>query len=255
MDPFVESPTFWGDIHAALIASIRAELNRRLPPRYVAEMELYVWIHEPDAEARRRLRKPDVYVKDNQPSPANGSPVSTVAASQNIILPAVAMEGNKYVKILDADDHRVVTGIEILSPANKAAGEQREAYLAKWNQYLASRVNLVEIDLLRAGERLPLGDPVPVLRDYYVMTCRAAEMPRAGFWSFGVRDPMPDIPVPLDADAPDVTLPLRTCFDRAYDEGRYTAKIKYAQPMHHPLSDPDAEWARELLREMRAPRA
>ena len=36
MDPFVEHPSLWPDVHNALIATIRADLAPLLRPRYVA---------------------------------------------------------------------------------------------------------------------------------------------------------------------------------------------------------------------------
>jgi hypothetical protein len=48
---------------------------------------------------------------------------------------------------------RLVTTIEILGLTNKTPGEHgRDLYLSKQREILASKVNLVEIDLLRAGE-------------------------------------------------------------------------------------------------------
>ena len=81
-----------------------------------------------------------------------------------------------------------------LSPANKKAGATREVYLAKRNEYLSAGVHLVEIDLLRGGPRLPLGEPPPTIADYYVLVCRAWERPHAGFWSIGVATLCPTSP-------------------------------------------------------------
>ena len=50
----------------------------------------------------------------------------------------------------------VVTAIEILSPTNKLDSRGRSQYMAKRRKVLASATNLVEIDLLRAGEPMDL---------------------------------------------------------------------------------------------------
>ena len=68
---------------------------------------------------------------------------------------------HKYLKIKEVRSDRVITVIEFLSPANKAPGPDRDGYLAKRNEYLATRTNLVEIDLHRPGERMPMGKPKP----------------------------------------------------------------------------------------------
>ena len=64
MDPYLEDPFFWPDFHFAMIAAMRAQLNASLPDRYVAAADRNVWIHEPDAEERRRLAGPDDFVTD-----------------------------------------------------------------------------------------------------------------------------------------------------------------------------------------------
>jgi hypothetical protein len=161
-------------------------------------------------------------------------------------LPVVPRRGNRYVRIINVHDHRVVAAIELLSPSNKTLGRDRDAYLAKRDEYLASGVNLVEVDLLRAGLRPPLGAP-PTPSAYYALVCWASLLPRAGYWSIGVRDRLPEVPVPLDADKPDCLLDLQPCFDRAYDEGRFPLYINYTQPPTPPLPEADAAWARELL--------
>ncbi len=66
-----------------------------------------------------------------------------------------------FVEVLDAeDDNRPVTCIEVLSPSNKARGtEGRELYLRNRHGLLLGEANLVEIDLLRDGQRMPMLTP------------------------------------------------------------------------------------------------
>ena len=49
---------------------------------------------------------------------------------------------------------RLVTLIDLLSPSNKAAGPDREAFERKQRSILSSDVNWIEIDLLRAGTKI-----------------------------------------------------------------------------------------------------
>jgi hypothetical protein len=44
MDPYLETPEIWPDVHHEKISEIRAALNPRLTPRYVARVELRVYI-------------------------------------------------------------------------------------------------------------------------------------------------------------------------------------------------------------------
>jgi hypothetical protein len=46
---------------------------------------------------------------------------------------------------------RVISVIEFISLANKATEKGRQQYFAKQHELIAAGVNLVEIDLLRAG--------------------------------------------------------------------------------------------------------
>jgi hypothetical protein len=39
MDPYIESQTPWRGFHLRLIAAMAADLNRRLPPQYIAELD------------------------------------------------------------------------------------------------------------------------------------------------------------------------------------------------------------------------
>ena len=76
---------------------------------------------------------------------------------------------------------------------------------------------------------------------------RAWEWPRADYWTFGVRDALPEIPVPLSRKASAVLLPLRPCVDRAYDEGRYATRLPYGEPLTPRLGKQDAAWVKNLL--------
>jgi hypothetical protein len=63
---------------------------------------------------------------------------------------------------LHPEERRLVTCIEVLSPANKRKdSEGWDLYLRKRQALLLGEANLVEIDLLRAGTRMPMLDPWP----------------------------------------------------------------------------------------------
>jgi hypothetical protein len=162
-------------------------------------------------------------------------------------LPAVERRRQKFIKIEDLATGRVLTVLELISPANKQAGKDRDAFLAKRNECLASSVSLVEIDLLRGGRRLPLGKRTDKLDGFYAMVCRSWEYPQAGIWSFGLRDPLPEIPIPLTPEVAEPILALRPCMDRAYDGARYGMKLRYQAPLTPRLRGPDVVWVKDLL--------
>jgi hypothetical protein len=255
MDPYLENPSRWPEFHGALLFCFRAALNAVLPPRYVASVDLHVWLHEPDAETRTRIGKPDVYLTD-QPGttgPASGGATATLPAPAVVLLPVVRRVGPRYLRILDSLDRRVVTVVELLSPSNKDLGADRDQYLAKRNEYLATGLNLVEIDLLRAGHRPSLGEPMPPPGAYLVFVSRAADFPQVGIWTFTIRDALPEIPVPLDPEDGVASLALKPCLDKVYDEARYATILNYTQDSVPPLVEPDATWARDLLAARAAP--
>ena len=53
MDPFIETPRLWGDFHSDLASKIRAQLNRQIQPRYVAQTVSQVTYDLIEIEKRR----------------------------------------------------------------------------------------------------------------------------------------------------------------------------------------------------------
>ncbi len=245
MDPYLEDPWIWPDFHLTFAVGLRTELNRRLPTGYVALVDRYVWAWEPETEERKRLGKLDVFFTGEGESRAPAA--AAVAAPVEIVLPSVTEKGTPYVKIVDRAYRRLVTVIELLSPANKTPGKDRDAYLMKQREYLATDVNVVEMDLLRKGERWSWMAPSVVASAYYVMVSRAAERPRGHAWPFSVRDSLPTIAVPLTVRDGDVALELRLWMNQVYDSAGYDRELDYTQPPNPPLDESDAVWARELL--------
>ena len=133
---------------------------------------------------------------------------------------------------------------ELLSPTNKQTGSHRSQYLVKRANLLNSTVHVVEIDLLRGGLPMPLADRPPGL--YSVLVSRAGARPRADFWPFGLRDPLPTVPIPLRPDDRDARLDLRSILDRVYDESGY-AYFLYDHDPDPPLAEEDVAWARSVI--------
>jgi len=245
MDPYLESQPFWGDFHASFLSAIKGELKKRVPDNYSVWSDIYIWLHEPDAVTRRG--KPDNFLTSKAAPDTNGG-LATLPAPATTVLPAVRREGNKYLKIKEVRSERVITVLEFLSPVTKTSGLDRDAFLSKRNDYLAANTNIVEIDLHRSGKRMPMGKPDPPRADYYVLVCRAADFPKTAIWPFSVRDPLPDLVIPLKPEDGYVSLPLKTCFDFAYDQGPYEKEIDYRRPPRIKLKGADANWAVQLLK-------
>src|SRR4051794_3757499 len=62
MDPYLEAIDLWPDVHHSLIAGIRERLTPRLRPRYVARVEQYTFLFEPDDPASELYIVPGVRV-------------------------------------------------------------------------------------------------------------------------------------------------------------------------------------------------
>lgn len=253
MDPYLEDPELFSEFHGTMTYTVRNELNRLLPKGYVARLDRYLWVEDAATGSGLLLGAPDTYIH-GPPLPSGGPPVNRPSsAPTTIVFPMRRRrQGNRFIRVIDPKNRRVVTVVEILSPANKR-GSYRRAYRRKRSEYVARGVNLVEIDLLRTGRRLPLGKPGPPASDYYVLVTHAEESPRGDYWPISVRDELPIVPVPLDPGVPVVQVALRLCLEQAYQDCRFDEEIDYTRPANPPLREPDATWARELLAAYRPP--
>jgi len=247
MDPYIEVSGLWGDFHGSMVVAIRDELNLRLPPGYVATLEVYVWTSKPKTTKRSRQVDPDVHVWEHSSAEPSHSGVAAIAPPAISVLPSLIRHKRKAVSIREVRSHTMLSAVEILSPSNKAAGEDRDMYLAKRADYLANQINLVEIDFLRNGKRPPLGRPAIEIKDYCVMVSKNWEYPRIGIWTFSMREPIPGIPVPVTAEMPEIVLPLQTCFERSYSGARYEFTLPYGKPLVPRPRKEDAAWIQEIL--------
>src|SRR5688572_15055371 len=157
MDPYLER--HWGDVHHALITYARDALNECLPADLRARMEERVYLETGD-QIRRRVR--DVRILE-QPratgTQARSNGGAIVAEPLVIALPDDPVT-ETFIQILDSrTGNRVVTVIEILSPGNKSGGIGQRMYVQNQEEIYASRASLVEIDLLREGNRVILCPP------------------------------------------------------------------------------------------------
>jgi Protein of unknown function (DUF4058) len=160
-------------------------------------------------------------------------------------LPTPQERRETYLVIREVPSMEIVTVIETLSPANKrASSDGREQYLAKRQEILQSRTNLIELDLLRGGKRLPVGG-MPT-GDYFAIVSRGYKRPRADVFPWTLRQALPSIPIPLKKGEPEVPLDLQQVFTTVYDRARYQLSLNYAGKLGVPLSEGDAKWMREL---------
>ncbi|MBI4602818.1 MAG: DUF4058 family protein [Planctomycetes bacterium] len=249
MDPYLEKQPYWGDFTPGFIKFLAHELLAQLLPRYEVCVEEYLYLaHE---EIRLHRVRPDVALTTRRSGPS--APASGIAllevATEDLEYPAYEPSTQRHLKVIQPRTGRVVTVIEVLSPTNKAPGEDGiDAYLEKRAEYLAARTNLVEIDLLRGGERLPMAGDLPP-GDYYVYVGRVQRKPRCQVIGWPWRRMIPAIPVPLLPEDGDAMVDLQAVFQAMYDFSFYERRLPYQEPLSPPLSEEEAAWVMELLKE------
>ena len=245
MDPYLEAPDLWPDVHTSLMTIFREQLTPLLTPHYLAELETQIVIDRSDDEPQVVI--PDVSVTTTYP-PAETATSSTAVAPAPLRLRVPLEVPTRLVSmtIRHRERARLVAVIELFSPINKRRGAGRDAYLEKRRTVLASPVHLIEIDLLRRYNRMPFDDPVPATH-YLVMVCRAGERPHSHVWAISVRQPLPTVPIPLLNPDPPVLLDLGQALRTAYTRARYDLRVDYRQPPNPPLAPADAAWAAEHI--------
>jgi hypothetical protein len=246
MNPYLEQPDVWHDFHQAMITAIRNELTPQIRPGYVAKIDDHIYIHELAGEDRYLIGRSDVSVVPSQGGVAiSARPHSVVAPAHGLIPLNVDEVRESFIEIRDRESRELVTVIELLSPTNKSHAADREQYIGKRKALLAHNPHLVEIDLLRGGERMPV-EGMPAC-DYVVMVSRSYERPRVDLWPLALRDPLPTIPIPLRRDDRDATLDLQRLLHEQYDAAGYEDYIYRTSPQP-PLSEADTEWVQGLAK-------
>lgn len=244
MNPYLEQDDVWHDFHERIIPSIAELLEAEVGPNYIVKIDEQVYVHELPQGERSLLGRSDVFLAQSGANGERKSATTLVEAPATVRIPSFDKESLSFVEIRNRSSREIVTAIEILSPANKRAGPDREQYLAKRAQLLASSAHFVEIDLLRGGPRMPFEELPPC--DYYVLVSRVEVRPASGLWPIRIRDGLPVVPVPLRKPDRDAPLDLKRALDRVYDAAGY-AKYIYASRPVPALEAQDEEWARQRV--------
>jgi hypothetical protein len=247
MDPFLEGVE-WEDFHTRFNTAISEYLATRVEPRYLVRIERRVYV-EHTTDDRPPVRRADVAVFiAEETTLAWAGPVSTVVPGLGpveCILPMPEERRETYLVIRLQDTREVVTVLETLSPGNKRPGSDgRREYLKKREEILQSQTHLVELDLLRDGQRMPTATPLPSA-DYCAIVSRSQRRPRADAYAWTIRDPLPAIPIPLNKGDPDVLLDLQAVFATVYDRARYDLSLDYTASLDPPLGEAEREWLQQ----------
>ena len=274
MNPYVEGLGLWPSFHSRMIVGLGNLLSRQLRPEYRVGIEERVQISaEPGSNGSDNgsgsgggFRVPDVAVLTGVGVGASVGAGVAVAASAGggglrfpapersadaiaVRLPTPDLFKERYLEVRRVSNREVVAVIELLSPSNKGGGSGHQAYLDKRAAVLASLAHLVEIDLLRAGPRMPVIGAVPDTHYRILVASAHRTEPIADLYAFGIRDAIPEFVLPLAQDAEGIAVNLNAVVNQVYADGSYDLDIDYAQDPETPLSDDDRAWIDARLRE------
>lgn len=259
MDPWLEAPHLWPGFHHKLMTAAVEQLQPRLRERgYYVDVAERIWSAEP-----RRPIYPDNVVSKVHRSPtelhreasADSAGTSTLVVDEPVRVERSTVEMREpYLEVFEKAGHKLITGVEFVSPVNKSDATGRRLYEQKQQEMREAGIHLVEVDLIRRGPRV-LDVPDEVLDeqprwDYLVNTVRASDSAYE-FYPIRLRNRLPTIRLPLSEDDSDVALELQSVFERAYEIGPYPERIDYTAAPPTPLAEDDADWADGLLRDHR----
>lgn len=257
MNPYLESPSLWPGFHSRYITSLGNAINRSAPDKYFADIEQRVFLVKP-GDSYQRAIVPDVSINESANEISANQLTSEGSIATKTVTPSIRVQmmeeeiAERFITIRAGAgagdvDSEIVTIIEILSPSNKLVGSSgRTSYLAKREEVLKTRTHFIEIDLLRAGDRRPLG-PGGYDSDYLVTLSRTEERPVAELWPTNLPSPLPTIPIPLLLGDADLVMDLQQILHQVYDESGYSRRIRHSDPIPAPpLSDQNAAWLKQL---------
>lgn len=241
MNPYLESPYRWPEIHHALISELARTLNPQITPRYRAAVETRVYIDT------SLIGIPDVYVhKRAAQKNLRSSAVAISTEPERVVIPTPCEVTEGYLEIREPVTKRVITVIKVLSPANKRLGEGRKKYLKKREAVLSSSTHFVEIDPLRKGETMPVAGGRQA--DYQILVSRADERPSAERYAFNLTDEMPQFLLPLEAtdNSAEPIIEMKALLNRVCQDTAVDIDIDYSVQPEPPVSSQNFEWLQSL---------
>jgi len=241
MNPYLEDPELWTEVHAWLIVLLARSLNPLLTPKYRAAVEKRVYT---DA-LLVGIADVSVFQTNTDSRPTAATQVLSQPMPVNVPMSEEVQES--YLEIRQTGTGQVVTVIELLSPKNKRTGVGRDKYNAKRTKVLASRTHLVEIDLLRTGAAQPVS--VQVQSDYRILVSRAQQRPQAELYPFNLRDPIPRFRLPLLLESEEPVLDLKPILDEIYQAAALEMAIDYSKQPVPPLVVEDFRWIQQRLQD------
>lgn len=218
MDPYLEHPKLWPAFQHHLLACLYQVLLPGLVDRYRARVASRTYVSE--------------------------MPLFTSIVREEYT--------EEFIEIRTRTDGRLVTLLEVVSPANKTTPAGRAVYLEKRKEAVAQRAAVVEVDLVMQGKPTLTysRDGLPEF-DHAVSVTRAGAADRYEIYTATIQKRLPKFKLPLAADDRDALLDLQAAFARAFDLGGFATAVDYRNPPppEVPLTDAQRTWVNELLKQ------
>jgi hypothetical protein len=253
MDPYLEKQ--WHDVHSRLILYACDQLEEQLPSNLIARVEERVVLETEDVDQRSIY--PDVKIIERPSRVPIPGTLSQASLAEPVLVQYRSEPATEtFINIVDAaSDRRLVTVIEILSLSNKLPGEGQRLYRQKQEELRSAQVSLVEIDLLRKGQRvlsLPAAEIPRRLRTTYQVCVRRGWKPDLfEIYPIPLRQALPIVGIPLRERDEDARLDVQVILDQAYRKGRYYATLDYQESPDPPLKGEDAAWVKAIAKKAR----
>jgi Protein of unknown function (DUF4058) len=252
MNPYLENPALWAEVHHRLISAIAISLAPALRPKYRVAIEKRTYLSEgdraidvgiPDVAVMTTVRTSEIPSDTPQGNVATIAPpiVELLTQPLTVTLPILEEVREGYLEIREVATGRVVTSIELLSPTNKRSGNGRDTYLSKRQRVLGSLTHLVEIDLLRSGRSMDILTELPNSH-YRILVSRVSDRPQAQLYGFNLQQPIPIVPIPLAGSDVEPMLDLQGLLNEVYEQAGFDLTIDYAQMPTPGLSKDDQIW-------------
>ena len=242
MNPYLEQPGLWPQVHNRLIVAIADDITPQVAPRYRVAIEERVYA---STEAMPLIGIADVAVTRRPAAAASTTTAVQAIAPRRVQVPLPMEVTERFLAVRLVQTNEVVCVIEILSPANKRSGDGRRAYETKRQTVLGSATNLVEIDLLRGGAGMAVAEPPQ--KTYSILVSASGDHPNAELYEFDLADAIPIFPVPLQPHDAVPVVNLQRLLNEVYTRARFDLAIDYHQPLQPALSNEEVAWVQSLV--------
>jgi hypothetical protein len=224
-DPWLEKGQYFHQFHAEMIGFIFGSIEE---PLY----ELGYFVGR-EASIQISPIQPDLLVRKSDDKPIPSRSYESAVLELNMDVGVALDEAEKpeldNIAVRSVESKRLVTIIELISPANKHEDERIIRYQNRRRELLEQAIDVVEIDLTRSFKRLI---DVPVVKNYpYHIAIHLYDV-FSRFWGMNLEEPLKSLAMPVeDKVIPvDVNSLYRQTYSKLriayqmFQQGHYTAE-------------------------------